>query len=86
MVTKISTNLVIDYDTQLLLPLMVVSYKLLMPTTIVESNQALASQMNSKDFFKTTKTNPNTLKHPISKKFNRFHNYPVDVDCKFALN
>jgi len=51
MVTKISTNLVIDYDTQLLLPLMVVSYKLLMPTTIVESNHALASQMNSKDFF-----------------------------------
>jgi len=43
MVTKNFTNLFIDYDTQLLLPLMVVFYKLLMPTTIVESNHALVS-------------------------------------------
>jgi hypothetical protein len=48
---KNATNLVIDYDSQLLLPLMVVSYKSLMPTTIQESNHALASQVNSKDLF-----------------------------------
>jgi hypothetical protein len=48
---KNATNLVINYDSQLLLPLMVVSYKSLMPTTIEESNHALTSQVNSKDLF-----------------------------------
>jgi hypothetical protein len=48
---KNDANLVIDHDSQLLLPLMVVSYKSLMPTTIDESNHALTSQVNSKDLF-----------------------------------
>jgi hypothetical protein len=47
---KNATNLVIDHDTQLLLPLMVVSYKSLMPTTIEESN-TLDAQVNSKYLF-----------------------------------
>jgi hypothetical protein len=48
---KNATNFIIDYDSQLLLPLMLVSYKSLMPTTIEESNHALIFQVNSKDLF-----------------------------------
>lgn len=86
MVTKISTNLVIDCDTQLLLPLMVVSYKSLMPNYNCGVKSCISFTSEFQGFFHTTKTNPNTLKHPISKKFNRLHNYPIDVDCKFALS
>lgn len=46
----------------------------------------LVLQVNFKDLFQTTKTIPNTLKHLMSREFDEFHHYLVDVDCKCALS
>lgn len=59
-------NLVINYDSKLLLPLLVESYKSLMPFAI-EVLQMLPRQMDFKHLFHTTKTNPHTLKHIVSR-------------------
>jgi hypothetical protein len=37
-------------------------------------------------FFKPLKKKPNTLKHPVSRKFNRICHYCIDMDYKCALN
>jgi hypothetical protein len=41
--------------------------------------------MDSKDLFHTTETNPNTLKHLVSREINGFHHYPIDANCKLSL-
>ncbi len=57
-------NSVINYDSKFLLPLLVESYKSLMPFAI-EVLQMLPRQMDFKHLFHTTETNPNTLKHIV---------------------
>jgi hypothetical protein len=53
-------NLVINYNSKLLLPLLVEFYKSLMPFAI-ELFQMLPRQVDFKHLFHTIETNPNTL-------------------------
>lgn len=79
---KNAVKLDVGYDSQLILPLLVKSLML----NAIEEPHVLGSQVDSKDLFLIVKKNPNTLKHFMSKKFNTFCHYPLNVNHKCALS
>jgi hypothetical protein len=79
---KNAIRLDVDYDSQLILPLLVESLML----NAIEEPQVLGSQVDSKDLFHIVKTNPNKFKHFMSRKLNKFCHYPLNVNCKCALS
>lgn len=79
---KNAIRLDVDYDSQLILPLLIESLML----NAIEEPQVLGSQVDSKDLFHIVKTNPNILKHFMSRKLNKFYYYPLNVNCKCALS
>jgi len=81
-----ATNFVVDYGSQLLLLSLMEAYKSLMLNVIDEPQLVEGSEINFKDLFHTTWINLITLRHLLSRMFNGYHLYLVDIDYKDALS
>jgi len=81
-----TTNLVIDYDSQLLLFSLVESYKSLLPTTIEEFIVDVSFASKFQGFVSNHQNNSKHIETPYVKGVDEFCHYLVDVDCKCALS
>lgn len=81
-----ATTFVVDYGSQLLLPSLMEACKSLMLNVIDEPQLVEGSKVNFKDMFHTIWINPITLKHLLSREFNGYCHYFVDIDYKDALS
>ncbi len=81
-----ATTFVVDYGSQLLLPSLMEACKSLMLNVIDEPQLVEGSKVNFKDMFHTIWINPITLKHLLSREFNGYCHYLVDIDYKDALS